>query len=114
MHLPRIGEGASHQWRRSADRTGASRLQSRPVPLRGVRLLVITPSVALETIVVEQMKSLPRALRAMLRLAGGNRPSAASMLFHLLFEPRFKRACMELGRRDALAKRGEIAAFLAA
>ena len=90
-----------------------ARLACSPVQLRDVRLLVITPSVALETIAVEHMGSLPRALRGMLRLVGGNRPSAAGLLSYLLFEPGFTRACMELGRRDALAKQAEIASFLA-
>jgi NTE family protein len=89
-----------------------ARLALSPVPLRDVRLLVITPSIALESIALEQMHNLPGALRAMLRLLGGNRPSSAGLLSYLLFEPGFTSVLMELGRRDAMAKRAEIEAFL--
>lgn len=89
-----------------------ARLACSPVPLRDVQLLVVTPSIALETIAIEQVHTLPRALRAMLRLVGGNRPSGAGLLSYLLFEPGFTLALIELGRRDALAKRQEIEAFL--
>ncbi len=90
-----------------------ARLARSPVPLRDVQLLVITPSVALETIAIEHIHSLPRALRAMLQFVGGNRPSGAGLVSYLLFEPGFTCALIELGRRDALAKREEIGAFLA-
>ena len=91
----------------------AARLARSPVPLRDVGLLVITPSVPLESIALEQMHTLPGALRAVLRLFGGNRPSSAGLLSYLLFEPGFTSALIELGRQDAMAKRAEIEAFLA-
>jgi NTE family protein len=45
---------------------------------------------------------------------GGNRASGASFASYLLFESEFTRELIELGRRDALAKRAEIAAWIAA
>ena len=90
-----------------------ARLASSPVPLRDVQLLVITPSVALETIALEHIQTLPLALRAMLRIFGANRPGSAGLLSYLLFEPGFTCALMELGWRDAQAKSSELAAFFA-
>jgi len=90
-----------------------ARLASSPVPLRDVQLLVITPSVALETIAFEQIQTLPPALRAMLRIFGGNGPGSAGLLSYLLFEPGFTRALMELGWQDAQAQRPELEAFFA-
>jgi len=90
-----------------------SRLATSPVPLRDVKLLVITPSVALEAFAFEQKHTLPRALRAILPLFGGNGPGAAGLLTYLLFEPGFTRALIELGRQDATAKRLELESFFA-
>jgi NTE family protein len=81
-----------------------ARLARSPVPLRDVRLLVITPSIPLEAIALEQMHNLPGAVRATLRLFGGHRPSSAGLLSYLLFEPAFTSVLIELGRRDAMAK----------
>ena len=90
-----------------------ARLARSPVPLRDVELLAITPSVALETIAFEELNTLPRTLRAMLRIVGGNRPGSAGLLSYLLFEPGFTRALIELGWQDAQAKRAELEAFFA-
>jgi len=88
------------------------RLAQSPVPLREVDLLVITPSIELESIAHEHVDELPRSLRAMLRLVGATGEGGAGLLSYLLFEPGFIRRLIELGLADAHAKGSEIDAFL--
>ncbi|HVO89257.1 MAG TPA: patatin-like phospholipase family protein [Casimicrobiaceae bacterium] len=90
----------------------AERLAQSPVPLRNVDLLVITPSVELESIAHEHVTELPGSLRAMLRMVGATGEGGAGLLSYLLFEPGFIRRLIELGLSDAHAKGAELDQFL--
>ena len=76
-------------------------------------LLVITPSVALETLAGEFRHRLPRSLRVALGGIGGTRSGGEGLLSYLLFDTGFCSALIDLGYRDAKAKRDELAIFLA-
>ncbi len=87
-------------------------LAQSPAPMWEVELCVLTPSVPLEEIAFEHVGELPRALRIMLSGVGGTQSRGSGFLSYLLFEPAYTNALIELGRRDALAKRDELEALL--
>jgi NTE family protein len=80
--------------------------------LKRIETLVISPSQRFDSIAARHATSLPRTLHLFLRGIGATRRNGAALLSYLLFEKGYTRALMELGRRDAMARRGEIAAFL--
>ena len=82
------------------------------IRLRPIETLVISPSHRLDTIAGHHRQSLPRPLRVVLRGVGAMRREGSTLLSYLLFEPEYTRALMDLGYRDAMARREEIAAFL--
>jgi len=88
------------------------RLASSPMPLRDVALLVLTPSVPLETLALDYKHRLPRNLRLLLGGVGGG-AGGAGLLSYLLFEAEYCSALIDLGYRDAQSMRAELAAFLA-
>jgi len=88
------------------------RLGSSPMPLRDIMLLVITPSVALETLAGAFRHRLPRSLRMALGGIGGTRSGGEGLLSYLLFDAGFCSALIDLGYRDAQDKRKELATFL--
>lgn len=81
---------------------------------RHIDVLAIAPSERIELIAARHLQRLPLTVRGLLGAVGGNRASGASFASYLLFESEFTRELIELGRRDALAKRAEIAAWIAA
>jgi NTE family protein len=89
------------------------RLQESPMPLRDIAMLVLTPSVALETLALEYRDRLPRALRMILGRIGGTREGGEGLLSYLLFDGGFCRALIDLGYRDAQTRRVELETFLA-
>jgi len=52
-------------------------------------------------------------LRFFLRGSGATRSPGASAMSYLLFEPGFTRSLIEMGRKDAMARKEEILAFFA-
>jgi NTE family protein len=88
------------------------RLDASPMPLRDIMLLVLTPSVALETLAGEFRHRLPRSLRMALGGIGGTRSGGEGLLSYLLFDAGFCSALIELGYRDAQDRRDELATFL--
>lgn len=80
--------------------------------LQPVEVLLISPSRPLDEIAAEYRHELPRALRLFLRGPGATKASGAGVLSYLLFEPGYCNALIELGYRDAMEKRAEIARFL--
>ena len=91
---------------------GPERLASSPMPLRDIMLLVLTPSVPLETLAGEFRHRLPRSLRVALGGIGATRSGGEGLLSYLLFDAGFCSALIELGYRDARDKRDELSAFL--
>lgn len=87
-------------------------LDARRLGLAPVEVLVVAPSQPLDEIAARHRRDLPAALRLFLRGPGATRTSGAGVLSYLLFEAGYCSELIELGRRDALAKRRELSAFL--
>lgn len=80
--------------------------------LRQVEVTIISPSEPLDVIAARHREALPRALRMFLRGSGATRASGGSVVSYLLFEAEYCNELIALGRRDAMAKRDELRAFL--
>ena len=80
--------------------------------LSPVEVLVIAPSQPIDEIAARHRHELPAALRMFLRGPGATKTSGAGVLSYLLFEAGYCRELIELGRRDAMAKRDALCQFL--
>ncbi len=87
-------------------------VHSAPLGLSPVEVMVVSPSQPLDEIAARHRHELPPALRLFLRGPGATKTSGAGLLSYLLFEAGYCTELIELGRRDALAKKAEILAFL--
>jgi NTE family protein len=77
-----------------------------------VATLMIAPSADLREIAARHVRTLPRGVRALLRVMGARGPAGAQFASYLLFESGFTRELIDLGRRDALAQQDEILEFI--
>ena len=80
--------------------------------LRPVEALVIEPSQRLDHMAAEHVHSLPWPVRWLLRGIGGTSQRGSELASYLLFERPYTRALMDLGHRDAMARREELQRFL--
>lgn len=81
--------------------------------LRHVEVLMISPSQSIEKIAERHVHHLPWTIRLLLRLVGVvRRDSGADLVSYLLSEQNFCQALIELGYRDAMARKEEIMSFL--
>jgi NTE family protein len=87
-------------------------LDARGLGLAPIEVLVVAPSQPLDEIAARHRRELPAALRLFLRGPGATRTSGAGVLSYLLFEASYCSELIELGRRDALAKKRELCQFL--
>jgi NTE family protein len=81
--------------------------------LHKVATLVIAPSVDMSVIATRHVRSLPRGLRALLRVLGARGSAGAQLASYLMFESTFTRELIQLGYRDAMNKRDDLKDFLA-
>ena len=77
-----------------------------------VATLMIAPSEDLRIIATRHAASLPRSLRALLRVMGARGTAGAQLASYLMFEASFTQELMALGVKDAMAQRDEIVEFL--
>jgi NTE family protein len=78
--------------------------------LRPLPVLHLQPSESIDALAIAHLQAMPAPLRRLLHGLGGG----ASLSSYLLFEPPFVQAIMNLGQRDAWARKDEIASFFAA
>ena len=77
-----------------------------------VATLMIAPSQDLREIAGRHIRSLPRSLRALLRVMGARGVGGAQLASYLMFEATFTRELIALGIRDACAQHDELMEFL--
>jgi len=77
-----------------------------------VGTLMIAPSEDLRIVATRHVSSLPKSLRALLRVMGARGTAGAQLASYLMFEASFTQEIMALGRRDAMAQREELMDFI--
>lgn len=86
--------------------------QREGLPWRPVELMVIQPSERLDAVAANMAEELPWAVRLLLRGMGVRKGAGGAFVSYLLFEAAYTRRLIELGYRDAMARRGELSVFL--
>ncbi len=79
---------------------------------RAIDVLSISPSESLERLAEHHASDLPWTIRVLLRLVGVRQQSGTSLLSYLLSEKKYCSAVIDLGYRDAMARRDEILEFI--
>lgn len=82
------------------------------LPLRPIKVLVISPSQPIERIAVRFVNELPWTIRFLLRGIGAMSRNGSNLASYLLFERGFCRALIDLGYRDTMERREELLEFL--
>ncbi|TGD71506.1 patatin-like phospholipase family protein [Mangrovimicrobium sediminis] len=103
-HLDRINElvGMLHNENPRSNTAG----------LRVIDFLCINPSVEIDKIAAQHLRSLPRAMRTLFNVTGAtNRGGGTSMASYLLFEGEFCRDLIAAGYRDAMDQRDMLEDF---
>ena len=80
--------------------------------VRPIDTMIIVPSEDLRDLAYEHRKSMPFAVRSLLGGIGGGGDNGSRLLSFLLFESEYTKRLIELGYRDAMAHREELAAFV--
>ncbi len=84
----------------------------RKTPLREIETVLLTPSSDVRSIAKQHVASLPLAIRLLLRSMGGS-GGDGRMESYLMFEEPYIAALIDLGYTDTMARRDEVATFLA-
>lgn len=103
-----------HQLNRLASVVPAGELARRGIRLGHVDAFVLAPSRDLGEAAMSHAGHLPAGVRYLLRGLGSTRGTGTNLTSYLLFEPGYVRALLKLGYADAMARRDELDAFLAA
>ena len=101
-----------HRLNRTISLIPPEKLREAGLPLRQVKVLVISPSQPLERIVVRHVNELPWTVRFLLRGIGAMNRNGSNLASYLLFEKGYCRALIELGYQDTMARRVEVVEFL--
>lgn len=87
-------------------------LEQKQSQFQPVDLLVISPSKNVGSMSSPHIAKIPRSVRFLLRTLGAAPPSGEALLTYLLFESTFCQELIELGYRDAMARKDELLAFI--
>ncbi|MCC6472814.1 MAG: patatin-like phospholipase family protein [Burkholderiales bacterium] len=90
----------------------AHKLGEAGIALRPIKVLVVSPSQAIERIAVRFVRELPWTVRFLLRGIGAMNRNGSNLASYLLFERGFCRALIELGFHDTMQRRDEVLEFL--
>ncbi len=82
------------------------------LPLRQIKVLVISPSQPIERMVVRHVHELPWTVRFLLRGIGAMNRNGSNLASYLLFEAGYCKALIDLGYQDTMARRVELLEFL--
>lgn len=82
------------------------------LPLRKVKVLVMSPSQQISRIAARYVGELPLSVRFMLRGVGAMSNHGSNLASYLLFERGFCRALIDLGYQDTMGRRAEMLEFL--
>ena len=88
------------------------KLEGAGLPLRPIKVLVISPSQPIERIAARFVRDLPWTMRFLLRGIGAMNRNGSNLASYLLFEGSFCRALIDLGFRDTMERRDEVLEFL--
>jgi NTE family protein len=80
--------------------------------LREVDVMVMRPSEDLGALAAKYARTLPFAVRVLMSAIGGMRRDGGTLVSYLLFEQDYCRALIDLGYKDTMARREEVAHFL--
>jgi len=103
-----------HQINRISSACTADEIARRGLKLGHVDAFVLAPSKDVGETALRFAPQLPLGIRTLLRGFGSTRGTGANLTSYLLFQPGFIRALIALGYADAMARREELEAFLAA
>jgi NTE family protein len=78
-----------------------------------VEAMVLAPTRSIGPLALPHAERLPSALRTLLRALGGTHDTGANLTSYLLFDRGFCRELIAMGYADTMARRAEVAAFLA-
>jgi NTE family protein len=92
----------------------SDKLTQSEVQLKVVDTLVIRPTEELDSIAARFAYTLPRAMRGLLRGVGARGRGGSTLTSYLLFEREYCQALIDLGYRDTMAKREQVARFIGA
>lgn len=90
----------------------SEKLREAGLPLRKIKVLVISPSRPIERMAVRHVYELPWTIRFLLRGIGAMNRNGSNLASYLLFEQGYCQALIELGYQDTMARRAEVLEFL--